>query len=77
MEQQRVLRRTRLTVEPEGMAVVGVPVGTEQYQRHFVQDAVHDKPAALMPALVSMEDSQASFQILRLSAAATSHSCCG
>ena len=50
------------------MRVVGVPVGTEQFQRDFLQEAVNGEPAELVRALVSMEDAQASFQILRLSA---------
>ena len=49
-----------LTVVRQGMRVVGVPVGTE----HF-----HGEQAELLRALVPMEDAQASFQILRLSAA--------
>ena len=50
---------------------MGVPVGTEQFQRDFLQEAVNGEPAELVRALVPMEDAQASFQILRLSA--TSH----
>ena len=50
------------------MRVVGVPVGTEQFQRDFLQEAVNGEPAELVRALVPMEDAQASFQILRLSA---------
>ena len=52
----------------QGMRVVGVPVGTEQFQRDFLQEAVNGEPAELVRALVPMEDAQASFQILRLSA---------
>ena len=59
---------TGLTVVRQGMRVVGVPVGTEQFQRDFLQEAVNGEPAELVRALVSMEDAQASFQILRLSA---------
>ena len=47
---------------------MGVPVGTEQFQRDFLQEAVNGEPAELVRALVPMEDAQASFQILRLSA---------
>ena len=50
------------------MRVVGVPAGTEQFQRDFLQEAVNGEPAELARALVPMEDTQASFQILRLSA---------
>ena len=68
-EEQRVaLDTTGLTVVRQGMGVVVVPVGTEQFQRHFLQEAVNGEPAELMRALVLMEDAQASFQILRLSA---------
>ena len=59
---------TGLTVVQQGMRVVGVPVGTEQFQRDFLQEAVNEEPAELVRALVPMEDAQASFQILRLSA---------
>ena len=47
---------------------MGVPVGTEQFQRNFLQETVNGEPAELVRALVPMEDAQASFQILRLSA---------
>ena len=59
---------TGLTVVRQGMRVVGVPVGTEQFQRDFLQEAVNGEPAELVRALVPMEDAQASFQILRLCA---------
>ena len=66
---------TGLTVVRQRMRVVGVPVGTEQFQRDFLQGAVNGEPAELMRALVPMEDAQASFQILRLSAILASHPC--
>ena len=53
---------------PTGMRFVGVPVGTEQFQRDFLQEEVNGEPAELVRALVPMEDAQASFQILCLSA---------
>ena len=59
---------TGLAVVGQGMKVVGVPVGTEQFQRDFVQEVVYGEPAKLVRVLVPMEDAQASFQILRLSA---------
>ena len=46
----------------------GVPVGTEQFQRDLLQETVNGEPAEHVRALVLMEDAQASFQILRLSA---------
>ena len=68
-EEQRVaMDTTGLTVVRQGMRVVGVPVGTEQFQRDFLQEVVNGEPAELVRALVPMEDAQASFQILRLSA---------
>ena len=45
---------------------MGVPVGTEHFQRDFLQEVVNGEPADLVRALVPMEDAQASFQILRL-----------
>ena len=66
-EEQRVaMDTTGLTVVRQGMRVVGVPVGTEQFQRDFLQEAVNAEPVELVGALVPMEDAQASFQILRL-----------
>ena len=59
---------TGLTAIRQGMRVVGVPVGTEQFQRDFLQEAVNGEPAELVRALVPMEDAQVSIQILRLSA---------
>ena len=68
-EKQRVaMDATGLTVVRQGMRVVGVPVGTEQFQRDFLQEAVKGEPTELVRALVPMEDAHASFQILRLSA---------
>ena len=52
-EEQRVaMDTTRLTVVRQGMRVVGVPVGTEQFQRDFLQVAVNGQPAELVRALV-------------------------
>ena len=67
-EQRVAMDTTGPTVVRQGMRVVGVPVGTEQFQRDFLQEAVNGEPAELVRALVPMEDAQASFQILRLSA---------
>ena len=70
-EEQRVaIDTTGLTVVRQGMRVVGVPVGTEQFQRYFLQEAVYGEPAELVRALVPMGDAQASFKILRLYATA-------
>ena len=64
-EEQRVaMDTTGLTVVRQEMRVVGVPIGTEQFQRDFLQEAVSGEPAELVRALVPMEDAQASFQIL-------------
>ena len=56
-----------LTVVGQGMRVVGIPVGTEEFKQDFVKGAVNGEPAELVRALVPMDDAQASFQILRLS----------
>ena len=61
-EEQRVaMDTTGLTVVRQGMRVVGVPVGSEQFQRDFLQEGVNGEPAELVRALVPMEDAQASF----------------
>ena len=57
-----------LTVVRQGMRAVGVPAGTGRFKRVFLHDVVNGKPAELVRALAPMEDAQASFQILRLSA---------
>ena len=67
-EQRMAMDTTGLTVVRQGMRVVGVPVGTEQFQRDFLQKAVNGEPTELVRALVPMEGAQASFQMLRLSA---------
>ena len=67
-KQQVTMDITGLTVIRQGMRVVGVPVGIEQFQRDFLQEAVNGEPAELVRALVPIEDAQASFHILRLSA---------
>ena len=67
-EQRVAMDTTGLTVVRQGMMVVGVPVGTEQFQRDFLQEVVNGEPAELVRALVPMEDAQVSLQILRLSA---------
>ena len=45
-----------LTVVRQGMRVVGVPVGAQQFQRGFLQEPVNGEPAELVRALVPMED---------------------
>ena len=40
---------------------MGVPVGTEQFKRDFLQEAVDGEPVELVRALDPMEDAQASF----------------
>ena len=67
-EQPMAMDTTGLTVVRQGMRVVGAPVGTEQFQRNFLEEAVNGEQAELVRALVPMEDDQASVQIFRLSA---------
>ena len=55
-----------LTVVQQGIRVVGVPVGIEQFQHNFLQEVVNGESAELVGALVPMEDAQASFRNLRL-----------
>ena len=57
---------TGLTVVRQGMRVVGVPVGTEQFQRDFLLETVNGDPAEITKALVPMEHAQANFLIWRL-----------
>ena len=47
-EQHTVMDNTGLTVVRQGMRVVGVHVGTEQFKRDFLQEVVHGEPAELM-----------------------------
>ena len=67
-EQRVAMDTTGLTVVRQRMRVVGAPVGTEQFQRDFLQEAINGESAELVRALFPMEDTQARFQILRLSA---------
>lgn len=64
-----VTTATGLSVAREGMRVVSVPVSTRYYQRCFAGDFMIDETAALIRALVPLEDARSSFQIIRLSAA--------
>ena len=59
---------TGLTVVRQGVRVVGGPVRIEQFKHNCLQEHVNEEPAKLVRALVSMEEAQASVQILRLSA---------
>ena len=67
-EQRVAMDTTGLAVVRQGMRVVGVPVGTEQFQSDFLQEAVSGEPAELVREPVPMENTQGSFQSLRLSA---------
>ena len=60
-EQHTVMDNSGLTVVRQRMRVVGLPDGTEQFKRVFLQDVVNGKPAELARALVPLEDAQASF----------------
>ncbi|CAN0562012.1 unnamed protein product, partial [Laminaria digitata] len=57
-----------------GVRIVGVPVGDPNYVRRAVCEIARGEPAALLRELTTLEDAQASFQILRLSAATRLHS---
>ena len=67
-EQRAAIDTSGLTVVRQGMRVVRVPVRIEQFQHDFLQEVVNEEPAELVRALVPMEDAQASFQTLHLSA---------
>lgn len=51
----------------EGMRVVGVRTDTKGYQRLHIGDFMRTEPAALMRALVLLEEAQESLRITRLS----------
>ena len=57
------------------MRVVEVPVEIEQSKYDILQEAVNGEPAELVRALVPMEEVQASFQILHLSATSACQIC--
>ena len=67
-EQQVAMDTTGFTAVRQGMRVVGAPVGTEQFQRDFLQEAVSGEPAEIVRALVPRADAQTNFPIWRLSA---------
>ena len=66
--QKEEMAATQLKVVGRGMRVVGVPVGTADFQRESAEAIMWGEPAELLRALAPMEDAQASFHILRLSA---------
>ncbi|CAB1107073.1 unnamed protein product [Ectocarpus sp. CCAP 1310/34] len=66
-DEQRDLTKTGLSVAEGGMAIVGVPVGTECFQRSFVTNFARGNPAELIRRLSTLDDPQASYQLLRLS----------
>ena len=68
-EQRTGMDDTGLTVVRQRLKVVGVPVETEHFKRDLLKEVVNGEPAELVRALVPMEDTQASFQILCLSGA--------
>ena len=49
--------------------MVVVSVGIEYFKRNFLQEVINGEPDKLVRVLVAMEDAQATYQILRLSAA--------
>lgn len=53
----------------EGTRVVGVLIGKENYQARYASTVMRGGRAAFVHPLVPRQDAQASFQILRLSAA--------
>lgn len=65
--QRQGVDSTGLTVIKQGMKV-GVPVGTDQSKRDFAKESVNRESAELVRASVSIDDAQASFHVLRLSA---------
>ena len=61
-DRQRVaMDNAELMVVRQGRRIVGVPVGTEQFKRDFLQEAVDGEPTELARALDPMKDAQASF----------------
>ena len=75
-EEQRVaMDPTGLTVVRQRMRVLGVPFGTELFQRDFLQEAVNGEPAELVRALVPMENAQTSFRFCVYLPLLASHIC--
>ena len=75
-EEQRVaMDTTGLMVVRQGMRVVGVPVGTEQFQRDFLQEAVNGELAELIRALVPMEMPKRAFRYCVYLSLLASHVC--
>ena len=55
-EQRTAMDGTGLTVVRQGMRVVRIPVGTDQFKRGFLQEVVNGESVDLVRALVPMED---------------------
>ncbi|CAB1119293.1 unnamed protein product [Ectocarpus sp. CCAP 1310/34] len=66
-DEQQQLTKIGLSVAEGGMPVVGIPVGTEEFQRNFVSKIARGDPAELILRLATLDDPQASYQLLRLS----------
>ncbi|CAB1120417.1 unnamed protein product [Ectocarpus sp. CCAP 1310/34] len=49
------------------MPVAGIPIGTEEVQRNFVSKFARGDPAEVILHLVTLDDPQASYQLLRFS----------
>lgn len=65
------LEQTGLTVAGRGMRMVHsrrVPIGADKYQTDFATEVAIGEAAKLLRMLVKVEDVQAIFQIMRMSA---------
>ena len=67
-DDKEILERTRLTVAPQGLKIVGIPVGAETYIKEEVRATTMEEPASLLRELTQLDDPQVSLQIVRLSA---------
>lgn len=67
-DQHAELDRGEHTGAGRGMMMVGVPIGTDENCKEFATEVAMGEAAALLIMLVKIEDVQASFNIMHLSA---------
>lgn len=60
--------RTQSTVACARLKIVGIPGGEVSYVTSAVHEAAHGESAPLLREIAQMDDPQARFQIMRLSA---------
>lgn len=64
VNQRAELERMQVTAAGRGMRMVGVPIGTDEYQKYFATEVAMVETAKLLRMLVKMENVPTSFQVV-------------